>query len=366
MKVHTFIAESAADAIAQIRAQLGPDAVVLNVRRVAGEGIARLWNAPRIEVLAHVPEAGAGSVSGEAIAQLRQEISQIKQQFGGNTPLPADERPPLARPMRPAVDITPERPARPGWKVKSLLEESGLLPVHAEAVVDDLVSLFGETPPESIAKQMDLARGALHRRWTSPPVSTSGSAVHVFVGAPGVGKTICLCKWLAQSVFLDGARPEVFRLDSSVANTAESLSIYCDILGVSVTRFLDAAARESIQSTRNACFVDFPGVNPTDAAAMDEMARRLKELPNPRVHLVLNAAYDTRLLLGQVRAFEGLGVADLIVTHLDEESRRGKLWNLVLGTNYAIRFLNSGQNVPGEFVDATPERLLAAQFPRNR
>jgi hypothetical protein len=32
---------------------------VLNVRQVAGPGIARLWQKPRIEVVAHVPEAPA-------------------------------------------------------------------------------------------------------------------------------------------------------------------------------------------------------------------------------------------------------------------------------------------------------------------
>ena len=57
MPVHKFIAATAADAIAQIRAALGPDAVVLNVRRPPVEGLARLWQKPSIEVLAHVPDS---------------------------------------------------------------------------------------------------------------------------------------------------------------------------------------------------------------------------------------------------------------------------------------------------------------------
>jgi flagellar biosynthesis GTPase FlhF len=78
---------------------------------------------------------------------------------------------------------------------------------------------------------------------------------------------------------------------------------------------------------------------------------------------VLNAAYETSLLLAQVRAFSTLPISDLIMTHLDEESRWGKLWNLALGSGYAIRFLSAGQNIPGEFFDATAERLLARDFP---
>jgi len=69
-------------------------------------------------------------------------------------------------------------------------------------------------------------------------------------------------------------------------------------------------------------------------------------------------------LLAQIRAFAALPVADLGFTHLDEERRWGKLWNFVLGTDYALRFLSAGQNIPGNFFEATAELVLARQFPR--
>jgi flagellar biosynthesis GTPase FlhF len=53
----------------------------------------------------------------------------------------------------------------------------------------------------------------------------------------------------------------------------------------------------------------------------------------------------------------------LILTHLDEEPRWGKLWNVVLGTKYPVRFLSAAQNIPGEFLSATAERILIRQFP---
>ena len=63
MQVHTYLAESVADAVSQIRETLGPEAVVLNVRRLPAEGLARLWQNPRIEVLAHVPEKVVATVA---------------------------------------------------------------------------------------------------------------------------------------------------------------------------------------------------------------------------------------------------------------------------------------------------------------
>ena len=53
MKIVPFIAESAEDAVAQIRQKLGSDAVVVNVRQLPAEGLSKLWKALRIEVLAY-------------------------------------------------------------------------------------------------------------------------------------------------------------------------------------------------------------------------------------------------------------------------------------------------------------------------
>jgi flagellar biosynthesis GTPase FlhF len=83
------------------------------------------------------------------------------------------------------------------------------------------------------------------------------------------------------------------------------------------------------------------------------------------LHLVLNAAYDTSILLAQVRAFSVLPIEDIVLAHLDEETRWGKIWNLALGSPYPIRFLSSGHNIPGDFSPATPDRILSRQFERN-
>jgi flagellar biosynthesis GTPase FlhF len=157
---------------------------------------------------------------------------------------------------------------------------------------------------------------------------------------------------------IEGRGAEVWRLDGHVANTAESLSIYCEILGVPIKRYVPAEAG----SSSDMVFIDLPGTNPMEAAALEGLQYFVSELPKSEVHLVLNAAYDTRLLLAQARAFSALPVTDLIFAHLDEEHRWGKLWNFVLGTNYSIRSLSAGQNVPGEFADACAESILAKQF----
>ena len=371
MQVHTFIADSAADAVAQIRAQLGPNAVVLNVRRLPVEGLSRLWQKPRIEVLAHLPELPA--TPDGSFAELRQEIEDLRKSVrirespmenlvaqGDTTGLlqGAQGSQGMAA-MNPSSAIAP---GVGGGGICSFLENGGLSSLHAHRIVEEMRSSEA-SPPDSLSQELERAQAVLVRLWDRErrPARVN-SRMHVFVGAPGAGKTTCLCKWLAQTVLLQGRPAKVWRLDGRTANTAESLSVYCEILGVSVERFPPIAGSD--HTDRDILFIDLPGVNWTDAGAMSDLAGQLKALPDPQVHLVLNAAYDLPLLLAQTRAFASLPVTDLIFSHLDEEPRWGKLWNFVLGTNYSIRFLSAGQNIPGDFVEATPEPILARQFPR--
>lgn len=95
---------------------------------------------------------------------------------------------------------------------------------------------------------------------------------------------------------------------------------------------------------------------------MGDLSRVLDKISGAEVHLVLNGAYEIPVLMDQVRGFSTLRLRGIFVTHLDEEARWAKLWNLVLGTPLALRFLGVGGGIPGEFIEATPDLLNARLF----
>jgi flagellar biosynthesis protein FlhF len=359
LKVIPFIANSAADAVAQIRAQLGPEAVVLNVRQVPATGLSRLWHSPLIEVIACLPDPAQPASPGNDLAELRQELATLKQQMpvpkGNNGAIPPSIGGDI---FTASAAETSRRTDREygDWRAGEALETMGLLPRYAQKLVDRLKTVHGQEPPASLSEEIRLVRDLLRQSWPqSPAVDPHGpSPVHVLIGAPGVGKTTSLCKWLAQSVLLENQTAQVLRLDGGTANTAQVLNIYCEILGVPVARDLSGGRNNAA-----VLFVDLPGLNPNDGEAMKHLAGQLATLPSPQVHLVLNSAYEMSVLLAQMRAFSSLPITDLILTHLDEERRWGKLLNLVLGTNYILRFLSAGQNIPGDFFPATADRLFA-------
>jgi flagellar biosynthesis GTPase FlhF len=331
------------------------------------EGLSRLWQKPRIEVLACLPDPGE-SVTAGPLADMREPKPRLDVLDTGAEPgrfvdvleSLAGETGEAER-SRPDLSGTAGRSGQKARRISDFLVRSGLLPIHAQRIVEDYLTRHGDEPGSSLGSELALVRDVLASYWRalSPGVGL-GQGAHLLVGPPGVGKTVCICKWLAQRVLVEDRNAIIWRVDGRTANTAEVLSVYAEILGVQVERFIPATSHLSAEDL---LLIDVPGVDWNDRAAIDQLCQQFRQLPKPRVHLVLNAAYELPLLVAQARAFDCLPVADLIFTHLDEEPRWGKLWNFVLGTNSSISFLSAGQNVPGEWGLATPEKILSRQFP---
>ena len=347
MKLISFVADSAAAALAEVQRRLGPDAVVVSVRPL--RGLSRLWR-KGFEVTAGLPDKTSAPTPGA--------FSPPGYLFEGRGDFARGDG---------------------HWRSVAWLEAGGLLPVHAERLQTHLRAVYGERPPDSPEDEWKLVRRALSHFWLKPPpVAGEGPPrPHVLIGPPGSGKTTALCKWLTLASLLEQRPGRVWRLDGASANTAEFLAIHCEMLGVPLERFWAApgAAANAADAQLPAgpagdppaplplWLVDLPGVEMGDLPGLSALRDQIAAMPSPRLHLVLNAAYEMPALLAQWCAFESFGPEDIIFTHLDEECRRVKLWNFVFGTNCSLRFLGAGQKIPGEFHTASPENLFPAKTP---
>ena len=204
----------------------------------------------------------------------------------------------------------------------------------------------------------------LSTRHAPPALHANHACPHVFIGPPGVGKTTLLCKWLARSVLMRGLTARVWRLDGASANTAEFLNVYAELFSLPVERFWEVPAAAELGrrvSDSDLLLVDLPGAEAGDRQTLSVLAEQLHALPNPRVHLVLNAAYDLSVLFEQVRSFASFEPEDLSFTHLDEMSDLARIENLLSGTGHTLRFVSAGQKIPGDFFEADDDAPSPSQ-----
>ncbi|MCF7762475.1 MAG: hypothetical protein K9N62_02265 [Verrucomicrobia bacterium] len=376
MKLLTIVADSVAEALAEVNRQLGPTAVIVNVRRTSSGGLSRIWKKPQIEVQATVPEQA--------------QKPETKPKAPPPKPQPEPGRP--DRPVgldpgtrkRPSLTPRPtERPAsfsgsprsqgsiaeiygrpkiepaarEPQLNLTQMLENLGLLPLHVQWLKDQLRQREGGGLRGGLREEFGAVQQLLVNYWNRlaggfhPQVGVT----RILIGTSGVGKTTCLCKWLTQEVLFSNQKARVWRLDGTCANTAEFLSIHGEILGVPVERVW---SEELYEPTNDVQFVDLPGVSAQDLPGIAALKPFLKHFEPAQFYLVLNAAYDLSHLLDHVKAFSVLPISGLILTHLDEDRRWGKFWNLLLGTRVPVVYLSADQNIPGDFTKAAPSSLF--------
>ena len=332
MKLSSFTAENANDAVRLVQANLGPDAVIVSVRKLPGTGFSRLLQrSGQIEVTAGVPE---------------------------QSPVPRHVVPAAVDAYSPFQEevFAPENSSRAPhrWRSVAWLESLGLLPEYADRLEQKIISSHGALPPANPIEEWHVVRDSLATFWRPHQhAADSTGRPHVFIGPPGVGKTTAICKWLTTAVLRGGQRARVSRLDGETVNSAEFLTLHSEMLGVTCERFWNEPT-----GGEELLFVDLPGVEPHNPKALAVLRDVLFSLPQPHIHLVLNAAYETSLLFEQFNAFAPLMPEDLIFTHLDEEHRRVKLWNFVLGTNCPLGWVGGGQKIPGEFIKADAQILF--------
>lgn len=330
-----FVARSARQAAARIRAELGPSAVVVEVRPIRPRGFRKWWVREELEVLVRVPAPVGGSVPSAAPAQ--------SQGADSDTPVPQETS---------AQNL--DEPA--GGLLGHLVQEGLDLPV-ARALVDEVLRAGGD-PSSGLAGNRLPLRNILRSRCPMP--DTGKEQRHVFVGASGVGKSTLAGKWMAHAALVEGRRVELWRLDGPTANTAAWLGVCATALGVPERRVPASGLRDQ---PGDLVIIDVPGTDWRDRDSLEALKAQVGRWGPVRVHVVVDLAYDSEIQRRQVKAFAEVLPVTVALSHLDEEPRRGRIWNLVLGTKCSVSFLSAGQNIPAGLVRPTPEALVAAWLP---
>ncbi len=359
MRIRKFEAPDMREALALVKRELGPDAMVIATRQLKKGLIGGC-----VEVTAAVDEAESASgqpgpgpssygPSGRAPAQ--QPSAQAMSQSLSESDVERIMAPLRSelRSLRTMLRAMSE-PAARGDDVRA---ELAALRQSINGMTAASASAGAAAARPNAAHDAPLADVAARASIAAP----SERRVVVVVGPTGVGKTTTIAKLAARSALVAHEKVAILTLDSYRVGGEEQMRTYADLIGVPLTLVpspnqLGSAIAQVKRADR--IFVDTAGRSPRDAAALTELAEAILGLSDAEVHLAMPAGMSGTSMDACFRRFSPLGLDRLLFTKLDEADDLEQLVRAPARLGRPVSHITTGQRVPEDFEDASTSRLV--------
>jgi len=350
-KRYRLVVRSAEEAVRLIKEKLGDHAKVVSVRQVGGEGLKRFISSPKLEVIA---ELAPTTEEDEGVSEPTEKLS--------DEPLPELADKISTDENSQSVSSESEEggipdPIKDGDSVSTLLKKTGF----DENLLSQIKSWANwkeikDLPLADALKQITIGLSDRYKSNTDVPL---GNTV-ALIGTPGSGKTTTLCKILAHEVFINKKVPMVLKMENGVPNPDDSLRIFCEVIGVTLFR---EVSRMPQPSDETPLYVDLPGLSLGRVEDWGQTKDALDQCNIESRILVINGAYDLKVLNRSIQTSKHLGGSHIAITHFDELSNATKLWPVVLSSGMTPFCICNGQNVTGDFSRGVLNQMISKTFP---
>jgi flagellar biosynthesis protein FlhF len=419
MKIKRYTAPSMRAALALVRAEQGPDAVILSTRR-GEEGIEVIAavdydealfvdaKRPRTAAIFEPPAMAAAAVRPiEPLAPLAALAAQVAPVAAKVAVSPKAPAAPLARaaPKAPLASAAP-RPAsiaalpqrRPAtatvageglgamqrelqdlrrlletglagmtWSDKRLrepLQARVLEELSALDIAPDIAMALASLTPRRTnldnPSHIPLALLVKHLPVTNDMTCISGGITAV-VGPTGAGKTTTIAKLAARWCMLHGSQDlALVSTDGYRIGAREQLMTYARILGAPLYAANSGQELGRVLqrlTAKKLILIDTAGMGPRDVRLTEQLATLKFGAARARVLLALPAQGEGQALEEIVRAFARVTPAACVLTKVDEAASLGGAISAVLRHKLQIAYVCDGQRVPEDLHAAHQKRV---------
>ncbi|MDQ0206326.1 flagellar biosynthesis protein FlhF [Alkalicoccobacillus murimartini] len=363
MKLKKFQAESMPEALTQIRAELGSDAVILHTKEITTGGWFGFFAKKRLEVTAALdPTTVTKSTSG----RVSKGIEPMPDKQIPTQPIVEEQ---VWKPINPTTVHESDRNNQPEI-IQQLDREFEKQEVSAEIRTQLKEELFGYWYSQPKEKRTTLAVYQHTRQWLKKHLQDvkMGSSLFerkymVFAGPTGVGKTTTIAKLAAEATLKHDKKVAILTTDTYRIAAIEQLKTYASILHVpidvvySMEDFHEAATK---YEDYDLILVDTAGRNFTHDFYLKELQKTVLLSEQASLYLVLSLTSKYSDMKAVITQFKQLPVYQLIFTKKDETTTFGALINACLDEKLGIAFLTNGQNVPDDVLHADEDVVVSA------
>ena len=332
MQLRTFLAKDMKTALTSVRAEMGPDAVIVGSERTKGGGV-------MVRAALEEPEAPS----------LAEEIGEPVNDFD------ADYHNTLIRRLR-------EKPAAG----RRRFDRSELLASFARhRLPDALGHALAEASAKTNLSDMTLAlAAAIDARMTPAPIDFANAKAFLLVGPNGVGKTAVAAK-LAAHAKLAGRNVTLIAGDVAGAGAVARLNAFAEHLDATIATADSAFELATLTGDAVAqgalAIIDTAGFDPRQPKIAAVYAA-LAKIELVDTVGVLSALTDAEEAAEMASALTRIGVSRLIVTAADLARRAGALAAAAMTPSIGLAYVTRSPFVAGGLETLTPlalSRLLA-------
>ncbi len=375
MRVKIFRGRTIQEAMASIKEELGPDAMILSTRRVPksprdpyAKDMFEIEAAPKEDPKANVVAGPKGYVletkPDEELAPLKDELASIKDLIS------------LVG-LESGLDSLMSDHSEAAGLFASLIR-TGISEKKAKAILKNACAAMDSDQNEAPGSMAILKKYVITEclkdintvdPFAEGPDGSGLPHAAAFVGPTGVGKTTTIAKLAAELKFKRKRSVGLISIDSYRMGAFEQLKSYASIMGIMcVPAFSREDLVKALERMRHMdiVLIDTAGHSHSDTARMEEVAQVLDGDFKVSVHLVLSMTTGFIDMKTAASAFSALNPESYVFTKLDEARRCGKILDQVGDLRLPISLVTNGQRVPEDLIVPKPQDLLGLMLGRDQ
>lgn len=391
MIVKKYTGNTETEAVMKAKDDLGPNAVVLNVKTMKHRGVARIFRKDFIEITAALEEKEfAQTVNNkkptfEAVANdallnaSKQEPKSVNKPASHKTVAIEEKLDSIHNMIRNQMKeeektVSEDKNNRPVNSVnyKSLkliynkLLENEVDEKYANAIINDIESsLKKESNLDSILASV---YQKIVLKLGEPAIIEENDRKKVvfFIGPTGVGKTTTIAKLASDFKLNHNKTIAMITADTYRIAAVEQLNTYANILDVPVNVvYTPAEIVPNVMALmhHDMVFIDTAGRSHKNVEQKEEIIEMINLVKQAgldvdiEIFLVLSVTTKYKDLVAIVNAFKDLGDKKLLFTKLDETSALGNVLNIRWYTDAPLSYTTYGQNVPDDIEKVDVQKL---------
>jgi flagellar biosynthesis protein FlhF len=301
MQLRTFIADDMQGALAQMRREMGPEAIIVSSQRAKEGGVL---------VRAALDEAGTDLETAVAAEPKEAVVANFESGYRDN----------LLRRLR--------ENGAPGARAKAFSRAELIAMLREQRAPDALAHVLAEAAEKTNLTDMTLAlASALDKKMRAEPIDFATCTALLLVGPHGAGKTATAAK-LAAHAKLAGRDVKLMATDAAGAGAVARLRAFAEHVGAHflVTETAETTASAIVECGLQKCLaiVDTAGFDPRNAKARSAFSA-LAQIPDLEAIGIVSANGDSEETAEIAASLSLLGARRLIVTGLDTARRSGAL-----------------------------------------